>query len=471
MKNAIFLVVLLSMSLCSEAQKLRMPAILSDGMMLQQDTVALLWGWANPTREVKVKTSWEDRIYKTRVNRDAKWELHIKTPKSNVTGTITIISNRDTIHINDVAFGEVWLCSGQSNMEYSGEMGIKDIKDEYSQCAAYPIRYFHIPRNTASYPQDDVYGEWCKIDANTLKNKSAVAYFFAKTVNSYLNVPVGIVQAAWGGTPIEVWMAESLFTKYKSLEKTLDKIPPAAGRPSQPGYAFNAMVNPILSMTMQGVLWYQGETNAEYPMYYAEMFKYMVEDWRERVGNSEWPFFYVQIAPYNYHLSQMGPLLMEQQTKCQHYPYIGMVTVWDDVPNVNDIHPYNKAIVGKRLAHWALHSIYKCDIADPRHPEYESMKKQGDKLILSFKYVGEGLTSDGEPLREFEVAGEDRLFYPAKAKITKKGIVVHSDKVNHPVAVRFGFKNKSIPNLYRKDGTPVIIFRTDEWPVEMKALR
>jgi sialate O-acetylesterase len=292
---------------------------------------------------------------------------------------------------------------------------------------------------------------------------SAVGYFFGKEVHQKLGTPVGLIGSSWGGTPAEVWTPDSVVKKNTALQEAAQKLKPADWWPVTPGAAWNAMIYPLQKFAISGSLWYQGESNTGTWQTYEPLLTSMIASWRKG-WNLDFPFYLVQIAPYaQYGNYPSSAFLREQQTKAAAFPNTGMVVIHDLVDNINDIHPKLKKEVGQRLAHLALTKTYGLSGLAAGYPQYTGMQVEKDKIRLSFANAGVGLMVKGREATDFWIAGEDKVFVPAKAKLEGTTVVVWSSRVKRPVAVRFGFDNTAMPNLFSRDGLPVSVFRTDDW--------
>ena len=482
----------------------KLPAVFSSNMVLQREIQVPVWGWADPGEEVTVNFSGQSNTVKA--DADGKWMVKLSAMPAGGPFEMTVRGN-NTVTFTNVMVGEVWICSGQSNMEFhlSGSTGSRE---EIKKATNTDIRLFTIPKTISGKPKDDVDASWLVCHPNFADNFSAVAYYFGKTINSQIDVPIGLIQSAYGGSKIEPWMTIEAFKQVPSLssavehvegsdqvhsghvEETLkeleiylpmakkafeagEQVPapvkwpvhPLAIDKQQPTSLYNGMINPIIPFAIRGVLWYQGEANCGQNdgMLYYDKFKAMLASWRSRWGQGDFPFYFVQLAPCVYGDSEELPLLWEAQTACLQIPNTGMaVTV--DIGNPYDIHPKNKQDVGKRLALWALAKDYGMEDLVYSGPSYKSMEINGKKAYISFEHVGKGLRSrDGEALSWFSIAGEDKEFYPAKAKIKCEKVVVSSKQVDNPVAVRFGWDQIAEPNLSNKESLPALPFRTDRW--------
>jgi sialate O-acetylesterase len=461
-------IIFIFLSSQSEAQ-LRLPAIISSGMVLQQNDSANLWGWGNPAEKILVTTSWNGKTDTATVNNRANWKMKVKTPTAGGPYTITLKGN-NTIVLNDVMIGEVWVCSGQSNMERNYWNGLKDIKDELATCYNTNIRFFHIPKTTANHPQDDVKAEWKVCDSNSLKSFSAVGYFFGKKLNKELNVPVGLINSSWSGTPAEVWTPEYIFDNDEELRLSAARLQSFRWWPNHDGLCYNAMIDPITKFNIAGAIWYQGESNIGNNDKYYKLFTTMIKSWRE-AWKKDFPFYYVQIAPYKYGSNNVGALIQEAQTKAMNFPNTGMVVVADLVDDVNDIHPSNKHDVGYRLANWALAETYKQKGLVYKSPVYKSKTTNKNKITLSFDNVPKGF-KDNNAIEGFTIFDlKTEHWFPAQAKIEKDKIIVWNDSVTEPAQVRYAFGNTIIGNVFSKEGLPLCPFRTDNWDVDQSLIK
>lgn len=457
------LTLLLACVLAASHAQLRLPPIFDDHMVLQQNSSVPVWGWAHPSQEIRIKVSWDTVTYRTKADNTTFWKTDIRTPAAGGPFTVTIKTDWEERKLTDVLSGEVWLCSGQSNMEWSMEASA-DGKTMIDQVNDPQIRLFHIPKSAANTLQVRGEGDWKVCDAASVRYFSAVAYFFGKKINREVGVPVGLINASWGGTPAEVWLPKEVVERNASLKASAEKQPDdRPWCPSKPGVAFNAMVNPLIPYRIAGALWYQGESNSGIPSTYAMLMENLILEWRKQF-QSALPFYYVQIAPYsNYKNNESAVRLREQQVKMLSIPKTGMVVVSDLVDNVKDIHPAYKKPVGERLANIALSELYGRKGIAYQSPLYSSMKVEKNKVRVYFDNVPSGLMSKGGAPTEFTIAGEDHKFYNAQAKIDGNTVVVWAKEVKKPVAVRFGWSNGSIPNLFSKEELPVSLFRTDDW--------
>jgi sialate O-acetylesterase len=437
---------------------IRLPAILSSHMVLQQKGEVKLWGWSNPSERITVKTTWDTVTYRTKGESSAKWSLKIKTPGAGGPYTITIKGTT----LEDVMIGEVWVCSGQSNMEWSGDQGLKQSLEEMPNAVNKNIRFFYIPKSTSEFPQDNCEGSWKVCSPDEMKHFSAVGYFFGKDLQKSLNIPIGLINSNWGGTPAEVWTPQPLVENNPALKAASQKLTSAPNWPVLPGLTFNAMIYPITNFEISGAIWYQGESNVGTYSTYKPLMETLIGSWR-KAWNKDFPFYYVQIAPYASYGGILGALQRETQTSCLSIPNTGMVVISDLVDDLKNIHPVNKIDVAARLANIALSEHYGKKGLIYKFPMYDKMNIEKDKIRISFKNTESGLMCKDKEITEFYIAGEDRQFQSAMAKIEGNNVVVWNKAIKKPVAVRFGFTNTAMPNLFSKEGLPVNLFRTDNW--------
>jgi len=658
-KTTILLTVLCYLLIVSIATaQIKLPAVISDNMVLQQNMKVPIWGWAKPGEKVRIKPSWQ-KLGQTsaRADKDGKWMVKVDTPKAGGPYTLTV-TGQNTITLKNVLIGEVWICSGQSNMQMElkasspWSKGVFNFETEIAG-ADYPdIRLFSVQREIAEEPKDDCTGSWSKCSPDTVGEFSAVAYFFARKLHKELGIPFGLIHTSWGGTPAEAWTSREFLKQMPyfaqilermetsdstqlqmEYQKKLDswwadlesvdlgckgakigwenidlddsdwetmaipgvweaaglegfdgsvwfrkdiRIPDSwvgkdltlelgpiddmdttwingkkvgayytpdwtavrkysveaaivkggtnviairvvdtngaggiYGEPEQlkiqradgggepvslagnwkykvglnlkdfremppspnisknqntPTMLYNAMLAPLIPYGIQGAIWYQGESNAGRAYQYRKLFPLMIENWRHDWGQGNFPFYYVQIAPFTYGTEYICPELREAQfMTLSSVPNTGMAVTLD-IGNIADIHPRNKQYVGQRLALWALAKTYGYKDLVYSGPLYSSMKVEGDKIRLFFDHVGSGLLAKGGDLTHFTIAGNDREFVEAKARIDNNTVVVHSEQVAEPVAVRFAWSNTAVPNLFNMEGLPASSFRTDDWP-------
>ncbi len=436
-------------------------------MVLQRNSAVKLWGWSGPSEEVKITPSWDGHTYTAKATRDARWELTLPTPEAGGPYELTFEAS-NTLVLRDILIGEVWICSGQSNMEWSANHGFNNAEAEVQNADHPNLRLFQIPKTTSPHPQDDCAAAWELCSPATMRDFSAVAYFFGRHLAQHLDVPVGLIQAAWGGTAAEVWTPREIIDGDEEFSRWDEVLATSSGWPRTPGIAYNAMIHPVINYKIAGAIWYQGESNTANPDTYRRLFPSMIESWRAAWG-FPLPFYYVQIAPFRYGTPFVCARVQEAQLMSMRTPLTGMVVV-SDIGNIYDIHPRNKQDVGRRLGNWALARTYGQRDVVYSGPIYQSHAVEGGEMVISFKHAEDGLLSADGPLTEFVLAGEDRIFYPAEAVIRGSQVAVTSKYVLEPVAARFGFHNLAEPNLLNQHGLPASSFRTDDWPILAKGV-
>lgn len=461
MKRVLLTLIVLSFFSIHMFGKIVLPSVFTDHMVLQQNSNAAIWGWAEPAETIRIVTSWNNDTVKVKADNSAKWSTSITTIGAGGPYTIQILGS-EKVQLNNVMLGEVWICSGQSNMEMSVNWKLINGEEDAAKANNPNIRIFHIQKVGADYPQQDCRAQWTVSTPETMRATSATGYFFARELQQKLNVPVGIIVSAWGGTPAEVWIEKNRVLNDPVLNK--EKVSKQyEWWPTTPGTLYNSMIAPFVPYEIAGAIWYQGEANVEnYPIY-SSLMKTMVENWRSDF-KKEFPFYLVQIAPFTYGANSYAPYLREQQElAAKSIPNSGMVVISDLVDDVKDIHPKNKLDVGIRLAMMALAETYKQNVGEYKSPVYESMKVEKDKIRLSFSNASAGLKSKGKTPERFMIAGEDKVFVPATAKIEGNQVIVSAKAVKNPVAVRFNFDDASMPDVFSTAGLPLAPFRTDKW--------
>ncbi|MGN7722019.1 sialate O-acetylesterase [Chitinophaga sp. 22620] len=446
--------------------KVILPAVIDHNMVLQQKTNAALWGKARPAAKVKITTGWNGKTYTVQAGNDSLWRVSVSTPAAGGPFNITF-DDGEKLVLKNILIGEVWVCSGQSNMAMPVKgfrnQPIEGSNDLLMNAKNPNIRLFQVTRQISGEVQFDAKARrWEEADVEGVSEMSAVGYLFAKIIREKLNVPVGIVLTSWGGTRIEAWTSAAGLQAFPSV-----KIPAAGDtvklNQNSPAVLYNAMVNPIAGFSIKGVLWYQGEANRRNHQEYAQMMQAMVADWRKRWDCGEWPFYYVQIAPYKYENDKRSAYLREAQLQALKLIPNSAMAVTADVGKEQSIHPPDKMTVATRLAYCALARDYGISQLPYQGPVYKSMKINKDTVDLTFDHAQNGLYAGGKDLTLFEIAGEDKVFHPAEASITQKGIRLRSEQVKNPVAVRYAFKDWFTGELFNTEGLPASSFRTDNW--------
>lgn len=498
--------------------EVRLPAVIGDHMVIQQDKPISIWGWAGPNEKISVRLS--SQMREIRAAADGKWKAVLDPMKAGGDPLELIVRGEKSpeIIVRDILIGEVWLGSGQSNMEMALSATFASMP-EILRADQPGIRLFLVPRRTADQPQDDVKAKWELCTPKTAGPFSAVAYYFGLELHQKLNVPVGLIESAWGGTAIEPWtppagfaavpelkpvlaaqeakyeeyrknlkMALPLWEKWvRDTQKALDAksvLPQMPGidqtptnpftNPQAPTTLYNGMIHALTPFAIRGAIWYQGEANRRDGLLYEKKMEALIRGWRETWKLGDFPFYYVGLAPFYYEYSreaapndipdfQLLPLIWEAQANALRLPNTGMAVI-TDITEINDIHPRNKKDVGYRLALWARARTYGEKDLVPSGPLYKSMSVEGDRARITFDFAGGGLiANDGLPLRWFEIAGDNRIFYRAVAEIAGENVIVRSPSVAAPKAVRFGWNQFAVPNLTNRQGLPTAPFRTDKW--------
>ncbi len=485
---------------------IRLPSIIGDNMVLQGGDVVRIWGWADPNEEIAVSVSWHKTGWTIQAGDDGKWMFKMSAPEAGGPYEMTL-KGKNAVTVKNILVGEVWVCSGQSNMQWPVKQSA-NAEQEIAAAKYARMRLFSVERKVAQTPQENCTGKWVECSPETVGDFSAVAYFFGRELHKGLNVPVGLIHTSWGGTPAESWTSpavieedtvfEPIVARYKeavanyptaqkeydekleqwkkNVEKAKAEGTKAPSRPREPlgptspwapASLHNAMIAPLVPYAIRGATWYQGESNAGRACQYRDLFPAMIKSWWKTWPQGGFPFLYVQLANYMQTKDEPGESawaeLREAQLMTLDLPDTGMA-VAIDIGDANNIHPTNKQDVGKRLALWALAHIHGKNVVCSG-PLYQSMEKKDNKIILRFDHIGGGLAAkDGGPLKGFAIAGQDHKFVWADARIEGDTVVVSSDKVTEPVAVRYAWADNPVCNLYNKAGLPASPFRTDTWP-------
>lgn len=436
--------------------RISLPAIFADNMVLQQKTEVEVWGWGQPREKITIDFGWTDENQNIEVTNQGTWRTTVQTPTAGGPYTIEF-KGSNKITLNNVLIGEVWICSGQSNMQWSANAGIDNAALEI-QMANYPnIRFFSVHHRSATAPQIDLEGNWEECNSMTMQNFSAIAYFFARKVQHDMNVPIGLINSSWGGTPAEAWMPAEAITSNTRLAKAAEVLKPVPWGPVEVARIYNAMIAPLHAFKLAGALWYQGESNTINGEAYREMFGTLIESWRAKWGY-DFPFYFAQIAPYKYGRPNEGAVIRDAQRRTLELPQTAMV-VTSDIGDTTDIHPKNKQDVGLRLANLALANHYKSLATETSGPLFKRMVIKKNKVEVYFDHA-EGLHYRGDQLTHFEIAGKDQVFHSAQASIEGDKVVVKSGAVARPTAVRFAWGNLATPNLFNAAGLPASCFTT-----------
>lgn len=489
----------------------KLPQIIGSSMVIQRDMPIQVWGWADAGEDVSVK--FDANELSTKADSEGKWMVKLPAMKAGGPYQMTV-KGKNTIELYNILIGDVWLCSGQSNMA----LIVRDTEGAEAEIASatHPqLRHFTVANTASNKLLENVGGTWAECVPANASYFSATAYYFGKELNKELNVPIGLINASYGGSRIEPWTPladvlsspsmqdaakelkeaeaeyqKALKTSFGTVEKWVQNahkaadsnnsipLPPEMPKhpltkmvpPFKPTSLYNAMIHPLEHLGIRGVIWYQGESNLieqDNMSIYTDKMKVFVNSWRKIWKYGDLPFYYVQIAPWRYSLVKKDPKILPvfwqaQTAAMSMIPNSGMaVTI--DIGDANDIHPRNKRDVGKRLALWALAKTYGKTGLVYSGPIYKSMSVEGNKIRVKFDYTGSGLVSrDDKPLSWFEIAGEDKKFVNAQAKIDGNSVVVWNESVAKPVAVRFAWYETAQPNLMNKEGLPASAFTTEK---------
>ena len=493
-------ILLLSLLVCLPSfAVLRLPSVLSDNMVLQHNSAVPIWGWAEPFQRVDVKGSWMVLATSTRANADGKWSTKIKSPQAGEGYSIVIQSGKEFLELRNVLSGEVWVCAGATNMQMPLNQA-NDWEREKLVSNLPQVRLFTVEQAFSQSPLEDTKASWFAASPETVADFSAIGYHYAKLLHNELQVPIGIIQATWQDTLAESWMTKEallsdkdfapildsfgrrildyprLFTQYQaqfeqwqqldSDDKGEAPAEPALTDENSPSSLYNGMISPIIPYRIKGVLWYQGEENRLRAWQYRKLFPALIEDWRKNWNQGSFPFYFAQIAPFEYTDEQenlAAELREAQLLTMQTVINTGMVAT-TDIGEVDNIAFGNKSVVANRLFLWAMAKDYGRRNTVYSGPIYESMVVERDKIRIMFEHLGQGLMVTGfQAMRHFEIAGEDKVFYPAKGVIERNTVLLSSEDVPFPVAARFAWENAPQPNLFNRQGLPAVPFRTDDW--------
>lgn len=440
----------------------KLPTFFSDHMVLQQQDEVAIWGWDAPGKNITINGSWNQKAT-ARTDQNGRWETTLRTPAAGGPYQLKI-SGSEVISLNDVMIGEVWICSGQSNMQMtlSGyrHQPIYGAGDAILNANHPRIRMYTAARRASVEALTDLEGSWKVSNSANAPDFSAAAYFFGKILEEVLDVPVGLIVTSWGGSKIEAWMDEESLG-HSGVNEFPVEVPKKAPN-HQPTLLYNGMIKPLIPFKARGFLWYQGESNVSNADQYTKLFSDMIALWRKDFQNPTMPFYFVEIAPFDYKERKSAYLREAQLQTMLNVPHSGMAGTMD-IGNCHNIHPGNKKDVGRRLALWALSQTYGMEGFQYSGPVYTSMEKADDhKIVLHFDHAENGFSTFGAPLTGFEIAGSDGNFMPAKASFSGTSAVsVWSDQVANPEVVRYGFSNCPETSLYNLEKLPAPSFRTD----------
>ncbi len=469
----------------SRGKKLKLASVLQSRMVVQQNKPFKVWGQAAAGQEVRVFADWVKTSVAVNADNDGTFIAMINVPpvkRGDLSShTLRVYSADDTVVLDSLLIGEVWLCSGQSNMQFA----MKEVVNAEAEIAgaSFPaIRLLNVALNFSAEPVDEIGGKWTECTPASVRNFSAVAYYFGQRLFKTLDVPVGIIFSGIGASTVQAFVPQEVLEKdsllnavyldpYLKSPKSKEKIDPGFTfeKVTRPFLLYNAMIHPFLNFPIRGFCWYQGETNYKERESFTRATQSLIKSWRKNFGQGELPFYYVQIAPFDHDMKDpalaFDAFFREAQEKVSDVNNTAMVVTMD-VGDAKSLHPENKKPVGERLAFTALNRTYYYSRIDYKGPHYMNYAIRGNKVTISFcpETVHRGLrTSNGIQPFCFQVAGKDRKFYPAKAIINHDRVIVGSGRVKHPVAVRYAFTNVAVTNLENGSGLPAVPFRTDNW--------
>ena len=468
--------------------EVKLPQFFSDNMVLQQQSECNIWGKADANKMVMIMTTWDNKTYKVKADGKGDFEVKVKTPKAGGPYEICVTESSAVI-LHNVMIGEVWICSGQSNMEmlmkgYKAQP-VEGAAEELLACHDDGLRLFYGKRRASLEPQQDLAGTWQPANAASVREFSATAYFFGKALRRVLGVPVGLICTAFGGSACEAWMQADWLKAFPKVKQIITEEDVKKLQQRCPTALYNGQLKPLIGYRIRGAIWYQGEDNVPRYDYYAPLMARMIQGWREDWRQGNFPFYYCQIAPWGYDETDWAlynsAFLREQQEKVESMVPNCRMAVLMDTGIKDVIHPRKKRQAGERLAILALSNTY--DIKGlPDFAKYKEVTFQNDTTVVSFdrskewvyfEHVNSLTTTDAEGKtvsRNFELAGSDRVFHPAtKVWVSRNHVYVICDKVKQPVAVRYAFKDFVVGDLMH-DGLPVSSFRTDDWPPTMNAV-
>lgn len=474
MRKLLFIPLIVFFSLTAQAE-VKLPKIFADHMVLQRNMEIPVWGWADPKERVTI--DFQGKSYKTRADKAGKWQVKMQASAAGGPFTLTV-KGKNTLRFNDVLIGDVWLLGGQSNMEWP--MSKTNGAADSIKLADFPhIRLFEVGRNVSIFPIRDVpEASWNLCTPQTIENFSAIGYYFGKRLRQDLNVPIGLLDINWGGTVSEAWTSGEALASHEDFKERIASYQANGeaafdaaenkGPNGWPGSLFHGMLEPVIPFGIKGALWYQGESNAPRAYQYREIFPLMIKDWRKHWGQGDFPFIWVQLA--NFKKPAEEPVdsdwaeLREAQSMALSLPHTAQAVIIDK-GEADDIHPRDKWSVGERLAKAAKKVAYGQQVVHSG-PTFEKMEVEGNKARIYFDHVGSGLKIQDKYgyVKGFAIAGEDRVFHWANAYQEGNNIVVFSEKVTKPVAVRYGWAdNPDDVNVYNEEGLPASPFRTDSW--------
>ncbi len=450
--------------------KVKLPQFFSDNMVLQQQTECNIWGWTEPGQKVVVNTSWDKKILTATARKDGRFDVKVQTPEAGGPYQITFRDGDDFI-LNNVMVGEVWICSGQSNMEmlmkgYKAQP-VEGAVEELLSCKDNGLRLFYGKRLASLEPQQDLAGSWQEANTASVREFSATAYFFGKALRKTLGVPVGLICTAFGGSACEAWMKADWLKAFPKVQQTITEEDVKKLQQRCPTALYNGQLSPLVGYGIRGAIWYQGEDNVPRYDFYAPLLSRMIQGWRAEWKQGDFPFYYCQIAPFDYSVTDWAlynsALLREQQQQVETMVPNCRMAVLLDTGIKDVIHPRKKRQAGERLAILALANTY--DVKGlPDFAKYKEVEFRNDTAVVAFDRSKEWVYfENGATSQNFEVAGSDKVFHPAsKVWVNRNRVYVVCNEVKQPAAVRYAWRDWVVGDLMH-DGLPVSSFRTDNW--------
>jgi sialate O-acetylesterase len=474
----LFPLALLFVAALSSKADVRLSGMFSDNMVLQRDATVPIWGWADEGEQVTVEFQGKTATAKAK---DGKWMVKLSGLKAGGPNTL-VVKGHNKVELANVVVGEVWVCSGQSNMEFAMSRA-EGGKEDIANSANPNIRLFQVPHLKSAKPLTDLKGQWKVCSPASTTNFTAVGYYFGRDLQKALNVPVGLIQSGWGGSPAEVWTSERTLQSKPEYQKEVIERYANMARPVRgtnapkntwkPSELYNGMISPLEPFAIKGVIWYQGEANASRAKLYRNLFPDLIKGWRDDWKQGDFPFVAVQLAPYDLKRqrtmdeilskpeeSTWAELREAQWQTTKVLPKVGMAVI-TDVGEKDDIHPKKKRPVGARLA-LAARAIAYGEKIEYSGPTFKKMNVKHGKAVISFDHADSGLEARGGPLTGFSICGEDGKYAWAQAQIDGDKVIVSSSAVSNPVAVRYGWADFPVVNLWNRAGLPACPFRTDE---------
>ena len=455
----------------SVSAKVKLPQFFSDNMVLQQQTECNIWGKADANKDVIIITSWDNEEYVARADSKGDFKVKVKTPKAGGPYYIAFSDGNEMLELNNILIGEVWICSGQSNMEmlmkgYKAQP-VEGAAEELLSCNDKELRLFYGKRLASLEPQQDLAGSWLPANAASVREFSATAYFFGKALRKTLGVPVGLICTAFGGSACEAWMQADWLKAFPKVQQTITAEDVKKLQQRCPTALYNGQLKPLIGYGIRGAIWYQGEDNVPRYDFYAPLMARMIQGWRSEWKQGDFPFYYCQIAPFDYSVTDWAlynsALLREQQQKVETMVDNCRMAVLMDTGIKDVIHPRKKRLAGERLAILALANTYNVK-GLPDFAKYKEVEFKNDTAVVAFDRSKEWVYfENGSTSENFEVAGNDKVFHPAtKVWVNRNRVYVICDEVKKPVAVRYAWRDWVVGDLMH-DGLPVSSFRSDNW--------